>query len=77
MFMPGQSGEHIFNNRQTQRSGHICQGGVAGHPRGLWIPRPGFESRPWPDYGNFQSLSFLAPLLQRTVMYYPMLFERW
>jgi hypothetical protein len=26
----------------------ICQGGVVGYPRGLWILRPGFESRPWP-----------------------------
>lgn len=30
--------------------GIFCQGGVVGHPRGLWIPRPGFESRPWPPF---------------------------
>ena len=32
----------------TNEKGYICQGGVVGYPRGLWIPRPGFESRPWP-----------------------------
>ena len=31
----------------------ICQGGVVGYPRGLWILRPGFESRPWPFLAFF------------------------
>lgn len=32
----------------SKMKGTSCQGGVVGYPRGLWIPRPGFESRPWP-----------------------------
>lgn len=39
---------HTFIIGQPQFSRHICQGGVAGYPRGLWIPRSGFKSRPWP-----------------------------
>ena len=35
----------------------LCQGGVVGYPKGLWIPRPGFESRPWPSYFCSDSLS--------------------
>jgi hypothetical protein len=38
----------------------ICQGGVVGYPRGLWILRPGFESRPWPDYHLLLSDSFFG-----------------
>jgi hypothetical protein len=33
-----------------------CRGGVGGYPLGLWIPRLGFESRPWPQFNLIISI---------------------